>query len=85
MNESNGTIEDEWFGFVSGGVSLAYNIPDSVIPTCFGKWTATAGYTYYFLGEGTRDFNTPQRGGSVRSGDSDEHEHVFSGGLSVAF
>lgn len=83
LNESTGQIENEAFGFVSGGVNLSYNL--SFIPECYGTWTVTAGYTYYFLGDGTRDFNTPQRGGAVRSGDADEHEHVFSAGLVVAF
>lgn len=85
LDESTGLIDDEWFGFVSGGVNVAYNL--TFIPECFGSWTATAGYTYYFLGEGTSDFNTPARGGAVRGGEGDgnEHEHVFSAGLVVNF
>jgi hypothetical protein len=83
LDRSTGLIEDEAFGFISGGVNLAYNL--TFIPECFGAWTATAGYTYYYLGDGTKDFNTAQRGGAVRSGDGDEHEHVFSAGLVVAF
>ena len=53
------------------------------IPECYGTWTVNAGYTYYYLGDGTADFNTVERGGAVR--DYNEHEHVFSGGLMVAF
>jgi len=83
FNEEEGTIDDEWFGFVSAGVNVGYGL--KFIPECYGTWTATAGYTYYFLGEGTSDFNTAQRGGAVRGGDGDEHEHVFSTGLTVAF
>ncbi len=85
FDEKDGSVDDEWFGFVSGGVNLAYSIPDSVIPECLGAWTVTAGYTYYYLGEGTSDFNTPARGGAVRSGEEGEHEHVFSAGIVVAF
>ena len=82
-NPSTGLIDDEAFGFVSGGVNLAYGL--TFIPKSYGTWTVTAGYTYYYLGDGAKDFNTPQRGGAVRSGDGDEHEHVFSAGLVVAF
>ncbi len=80
-NPETGLIEDEWFGFVSGGVNLSYNL--TFIPECYGTWTVNAGYTYYYLGDGTRDYNTRERGGNVR--DYDEHEHVFSAGLVVAF
>jgi hypothetical protein len=83
LNESTGAIDDEAFGFVSGGVNLAYDL--AFIPKSYGSWTVTAGYTYYYLGDGASDFNTPQRGGAVRSSEGDEHEHVFSAGLVVAF
>lgn len=83
FNPDTGTVEDEFFGFVSGGANAAYAM--KFIPECYGSWTVTAGYTYYYLGQGTRDFNTPIRGGAVRGDESKEHEHVFSGGLVVAF
>src|SRR4030095_10359743 len=75
------TVEDEAFGFVSAGVNASYAL--SFIPECYGTWTVTAGYTYYYLGDGTSDFNTGPRGGAVR--DFAHNEHVFSGGLMVAF
>jgi hypothetical protein len=81
LNESNGQIEDETFGYVSGGVNVAYNL--AFIPECYGTWTINANATYYYLGDGTRDFNTRERGGAVR--DNKEHEFVFGGGLTVAF
>jgi hypothetical protein len=74
-------VDDEAFGFVSAGVNAAYTLP--FVPECYGTWTLTAGYTYYYLGEGTADFNTAERGGAVR--DYNEIEHVFSGGIVVAF
>jgi hypothetical protein len=77
----DGQIHNEGFGFVTGGVTLGYNLP--FIKECYGTWTVTAGYSYYYLGEGTSDFNTAARGGAVR--DFDNHEHIFSGGLVVAF
>lgn len=81
LNTGTGLIEDESFGFVSGGVAVSY--PLAFIPECYGKWTASAGYTFYYLGDGTSDFNTSARGGAVRDGN--DTEHVFSGGLMVAF
>ncbi|MHA3773605.1 hypothetical protein ACXR0O_18880 [Verrucomicrobiota bacterium sgz303538] len=83
LNQHTGQVDNEWFGYVSAGINLSYGL--TFIPECFGKWSVSAGYTYYYLGDGTRDFNTPQRGGSVRSGEANQNEHVFSGGLVVNF
>jgi hypothetical protein len=77
----NGQIDDEWFGFVSAGVTLTYNL--DFVPECYGKWAVNTGVTYYYLGEGTSDFNTAARGGAVR--DFKNNEWVFSGGLVVNF
>ena len=81
LNPATGAIDDEGFGYFSAGVTAAYSL--KFIPECLGAWTATAGYTYYYLGDGTADFNTAPRGGAVR--DFSHNEHVLSGGLSVAF
>ena len=81
LDKKKGTIENEAFGFFSAGVTASYAM--KFVPECFGAWTATAGYTYYYLGEGTSDFNTKPRGGNVR--DKETSEHVFSGGVSLAF
>ena len=69
------------FGFVTGGVTLAYAM--SFVPECYGTWTATAGYAYYHLGDALDNYNTAEVGGAVR--DRASSEHVFSGGLGVAF
>jgi hypothetical protein len=74
-------IEDETFGFFSVGTTAS--LPLAFVPECYGKWTASAGVTYYYLGEGTDDFNTAPRGGSVR--EANNSEWVFSGGLIVVF
>jgi hypothetical protein len=79
--DDNGVLDDEAFGYFSAGATISYTL--KFIPECYGTWTATAGYTYYYLGEGTSDFNTARRGGEVR--DFKNNEHVFSGGLMVAF
>jgi hypothetical protein len=78
---STATVTDETFGYFSAGVTLSYTM--KFIPECYGTWTATAGYTYYYLGEGTSGFNTQEAGGDVRDGKN--NEHVWSGGISVAF
>lgn len=81
LNPSTGTIEDETFGFVSAGIVATY--PLSFIPECYGAWSVNASATYYYLGDGTSDFNTAPRGGTVR--DAENNEFVFGGGLLVAF
>lgn len=81
LNPATGAIDDESFGFVSAG--LIASMPLAFIPECYGTWTVNAGATYYYLGEGTSDFNTAARGGAVR--EANEHEFVFSGGLTIAF
>ena len=60
---------------------LTYNL--DFVPECYGKWAVTGGVTYYYLGEGTSDFNTAARGGAVR--DFKNNEWVFSGGLVLNF
>jgi hypothetical protein len=81
LNTRTGRVEDETFGFFSAGVSAGYTL--KFIPECYGTWTVNAGYTYYYLGQGTSDYNTEPRGGTVRDGK--DNEHVFQGGLMVAF
>jgi len=73
----NGNLENEAFGYVSAGANISYALP--FVPECLGTWTVNGGTTYYYLGEGVDTFNVP----AVR--DADEHEWVFSGGLTVAF
>lgn len=67
---------DRGFGFVSGGVNLAYAM--AFVPECYGSWTASASATYYYLGDALKGYNPGVR-------DSDESEVIFSGGLGVAF
>ena len=81
LNTSTGNIDDEAFGYFTAGVTASYAL--AFIPECYGKWTASAGYAYYYMGDGTSDFNTQERGGAVR--DNKENEHVFSAGISLAF
>jgi hypothetical protein len=81
LDESSGTIQNEGFGYISAGLGLA--VPLKFIPECLGTWTVNASATFYYLGDGTSDFNTAPRGGLVR--DYSEHEWVFGGGLGITF
>jgi hypothetical protein len=81
LNHSTGAIENETFGYLSAGVVVS--LPLAFIPECYGTWTVNGSATYYYLGDGTSDFNTAPRGGAVR--DAEEHEFVFGGGLTIAF
>jgi hypothetical protein len=71
---------DETYGYFTAGATVSYGL--KFIPECYGTWTVSAGYAYYNLGSGLDDFNT-QPANDVR--DHKSSEHVFSGGLMVAF
>jgi hypothetical protein len=78
---SNGTVQDEAFGYASAGLLVSYGL--SFIPAKYGAWTVSAGATFLYHGEGTEDFNTRERGGNVSNGDN--HDWIFNAGVSVAF
>jgi hypothetical protein len=79
--DDQGNLHNEAFGYFSAGVNAAY--PLKFIPKCYGSWALTAGYTYYYLGSGTVDFNTERAGGDIR--DRNHNQHVFSGNIAVTF
>ena len=64
------------YGYTSAGIVLS--TPLSFIPEKWGAWTASAGYTYYNLGDTLQDFAAVQ-------GDGDSTQHVFSGSIGLAF
>jgi hypothetical protein len=79
--DDQGNLHNQGFGYFSAGMNSSYGL--KFIPERYGKWTLTACYNYYYLGAGTVDFNTERAGGNVR--DRNQNEHVFSGGIAVAF
>ena len=85
LGSSNGYTNlnggNETYGYFTAGVNFDYEL--KFIPECYGDWSVHAGYAYYNLGDGTRDYNTAAAGGSVRDGS--DNEHVVSGGLTVEF
>lgn len=68
---------DAGFGFVSGGVNLAYAL--KFVPECYGAWTVSSSATYYYLGDKSlRDYNPGVR-------DADNSEVIFGGSIGLAF
>jgi hypothetical protein len=61
------------FGYVSAGVNLS--TPLSFIPSKWGAWTLSAGYTYYDLGDNVAD--------ATATGHNTQH--VFSGAIGLTF
>lgn len=70
---SNGFYLGQTYGFFSAG--LQASVPLSFIPECYGKWTFSAGYTYYNLGTNAADLT----GGGRRD------HHVFQGAIGLTF
>jgi len=78
VNEKGG---NESYGFLSAGVTATYAL--KFIPECFGAWTLNAGYTYVNLGQGTDYVYSKTQGGTIRN--NQDNEHIFQGGISIAF
>ena len=72
---------NETYGYFTAGLSLSYALKG--IPECYGEWSLHAGYSYFNLGDGTKDYATDVTGGDIRA--SHRNEHVFSGGVTVEF
>lgn len=64
---------DQVFGYVSTGASVA--VPLAFIPSGYGAWTLTGGYTYYWLGDNVANATDGGR----------ESQHVFSGSIGLTF
>ena len=76
------------FGFVSVGARADYAL--HFVPACLGKWTVSAGATYYRLGGNNNNLlgTTPLSGASgagLSQLRTDKNQLVFQGGLKVAF
>jgi len=81
FGSDNFYAKDAGFGYVSVGVNAS--VPLKFIPACLGSWTANAGITYYYLGNGLYDFNTPETGGDIRH--TNHNEVVYNGGVGLTF
>jgi len=70
---SNGFYLGNTFGYVAFGPQLS--IPLSFIPDCYGKWTLSAGYTYYYVGDAV----------AVSTNVGEHSQHVFQGAIGLTF
>jgi len=70
--------DGDTFGYVSVGAQLS--VPLSFIPECYGKWTLSGGYTYYYLGDKLSAFN-----GAATGNNAEESQHVFQGAIGLTF
>jgi len=72
------------FGFVSVGARADYAL--HFVPACLGKWTISAGATYYRLGGNNGPIQFSGASGlGFSQARTDKNQLVFQGGLKVAF
>ena len=65
------------FGYVSTGAQLS--VPLAFIPSCYGAWTFSGGYTWYYLGDQLQEFS------AANQGNGKHNQHVFQGAIGLTF
>jgi hypothetical protein len=65
------------FGYGSAGAQLS--VPLAFVPSCYGVWTFSGGYTYYYLGDALQEFSATNTGNGKHS------QHVFQGAIGLTF
>ena len=71
------TYNGDDYGFFSAGLNAS--VPLAFIPSCYGSWTYTAGFTYLNLGGQAAAASNP----AVTNGD--HNQFVFSGAVGLTF
>ncbi len=71
------TYDGEDYGFFSAGVNVS--VPLAFVPSCYGAWTVSAGFTYWNLGDNAAHASAP----ALTNGSNDQY--VFSGSLGLTF
>ena len=72
------------FGFVSAGVTVS--VPLAFVPKQIGSWTASAGYTAYYIGEAVASLSPVSHAPfDTKGGPTREDQHVFQATLGVTF
>lgn len=71
------TYNGDDYGFFSAGINAA--VPLAFVPSCYGAWTATAGFTYWNLGDNAAAASVP----AITS--EDKNQFVFSGSIGLTF
>ena len=74
LSGQSGFYYHDWFGYLAVGPTIS--VPLAFIPSGFGAWTVTAGYTYYRLGNDVRLATSPN---------FESNRHVFSGAIGCTF
>jgi hypothetical protein len=74
---SNGFYGVDNFGYFSAGAQLS--VPMAFIPSCYGTWTFTTGYTYYYLGNALQQFS------AGNEGDGHHSQNVYQGAIGLTF
>ncbi len=70
---SNNFYAGETFGYASAG--LQASVPLSFVPECYGKWSFSGGYTYYYLGDNVKNATATGH----------QSQHVLQGGVGLTF
>jgi hypothetical protein len=73
----NETYAGDDYGFFSAGINAS--VPLAFVPSRWGVWTATAGFTYWNLGDNAAAASAP----ALTNGDKDQF--VFSGSIGLTF
>jgi len=71
------TYAGETFGYVAAGGQLA--VPLAFIPSCYGGWTFSGGYTWYYVDRNLQNFE------NSFVGDGKRNQNVFQGSIGLTF
>jgi hypothetical protein len=74
LSSQSGFYYHDWFGYLAVGPTVS--VPLAFIPSGFGSWTLTAGYTYYKLGNDVTLASSPGM---------DTNRNVWSGAIGCTF
>jgi hypothetical protein len=74
LSSQSGFYYHDWYGYFSGGPTVS--VPLAFIPSGFGSWTLTAGYTFYDLGHDVRIASSPGLS---------SYRNVWSGAIGCTF
>jgi hypothetical protein len=65
------------FGYMSAGAQLS--VPLAFVPSCYGTWTLSGGYSYYYLGNALQSFS------EINQGNGKHSQNVFQGAIGLTF
>jgi hypothetical protein len=71
------TYDGEAFGYVAVGAQLA--VPLAFVPSCYGAWSFTGGYTWYYVDQNLQNLQ------NSFIGDGKRNQNVFEGAIGLTF